>query len=118
MPRWPSTLPQAFFEEGFRQHAPDGLARTQLDGAESRRRRSTATPQALRGVMRMSQAQLEAFETFFYEDIANGVYSFELPEPGETGRTLVVAFAQPPSWTAEGETWLVNMRLTIEHGPF
>ena len=91
------------------------MLRTSVDaGPEKRRRRFTAAPRPLIGTMRMTTAQVAAFETFFRTTLADGTLAFDFPHP-RTQSTLSVVFASPPSWTnAGGDYYDVILPLEIQ----
>ncbi|MEN9062841.1 hypothetical protein [Ponticoccus litoralis] len=83
MPAWPVGLPFFQSSRGARRDVEPDVIRTQMSkGPAKVRRRSSSAPMPRRG--RMSQitlAQLDVFETFFREDLGEGVLSFTATDP-------------------------------------
>lgn len=103
---WPTSLPQAFQQNGYSQGEGEGRLRTQPDqGPGKVRRRFTAVPKPLTGVMEVTNAQLATLDSFVLNDIQGGSLPFTFPDP-LGGSALLVMFGQAmPSWTNLGGGW-------------
>lgn len=113
---WPAGLPQYLQQSGASLGVGDGLIETQPDiGPPITRRRSTSVTRPLNGSMILTDAQMTAFETFYYTTIAGGSLPFSFPDP-RTGATLLVKFGKssPPSYSPQGgNNYLLNVGLLV-----
>lgn len=81
---WPPLVPFLVALGDMTRTGPQGATiRTQMDaGPDKVRRRTTAAPQRFRGATPfLSQAQLDAFEAFFADDLAMGALPFRARDP-------------------------------------
>lgn len=113
---WPNTLPQALQLSGASLGMGDGLVEYQPQQGPSISRRGTTTVmRPLVGQMILSNAQVTAFETFFYTTLANGALPFNFPDP-RTGATVLVKFTKqtPPSYAGlGGDNFLLSLSLMV-----
>lgn len=80
-PIWPTSLPQAPLRSDYREAGPSAILRSETDtGPAIVRRRFTAASRRREVTYRMSEAQLEIFETFFDQTIAGGSLRFDWPD--------------------------------------
>ncbi|GGG59740.1 hypothetical protein GCM10011415_02080 [Salipiger pallidus] len=83
MPIWPASLPFFQSARGARRDVQPDVIRTPMSkGPAKVRRRSSSAPMQRQG--RMSQltlAQLDTFETFFREELGEGVLAFTATDP-------------------------------------
>ena len=113
-PTWPSGLPQEIERNEYRYRLPDNLIRTSLTGASRTRRRSRIPGSQITGSMLMTKAEISDLETFHDDDLADGVLSFDFPNPEESG-TIRVAFREPPSWgNLVGDEYAVRIALEVQ----
>lgn len=90
---WPLTLPQAP-AFGYSEQRKRNLASFSPDdaGAPQARNRSTAVPVVLGLRFEMTTAQLAAFDSFYEDDLSDGILPFEWTNP-VTGYTARYIFA-------------------------
>lgn len=77
MPTWPATLPPTFDSEGLSVEEPDVLVESQPElGPPIVRRRTTAAPEVLTGMIICDSAQVAAFKSFLRTDTMGGALAF------------------------------------------
>ncbi|GGG77523.1 hypothetical protein GCM10011415_28030 [Salipiger pallidus] len=83
MPTWPASLPFFQSARGARRDVQPDVIRTQMSkGPAKVRRRSSSAPMPRQGRMaQLTMAQLQAFETFFCDELGEGVLSFTATDP-------------------------------------
>ena len=115
MASWPSDLPQAFEQRGFRSGAKDNVLRSPVSAGPSKsRRRFTAAPKPVRALMTMTGEQVEQFESFLSDDIADGAISFSFPGLRDPTETITVMFNSAPTWVAaDGDNYNVSFDLIV-----
>lgn len=113
---WPTALPQRLLLAGASLGAGDGLVEYQPDhGPSITRRATTAVMRPLVGSMVCTDAQITAFEAFFYGTVMNGALPFSFPDP-RTGATLLVRFtkATPPNYVPLGaDNYQLNLSMMV-----
>lgn len=89
---WPGTLPQKLQLSGASLGYGDALVEYAPDlGPPLTRRGTTAVVRPLSGSVILSDAQVTAWETFFFTTIMNGSLPFTFPDP-RTGSSFLVKF--------------------------
>lgn len=97
MATWPSTLPQEFEEDSYKEVPMDNVIRSSTtSGPPKQRRRFTCTPVEVSGIFIMSLDQLATFDTFYNTTIAGGSLPFTGTHP-RTGVTAILRFKEVPS---------------------
>jgi hypothetical protein len=80
IPVWPADLPQWMLAPEFATAVADARTRTPMDvGPPKVRRRVSAAPQPVAGVIRCTQAQSARLERFWDEELQGGVLPFMFP---------------------------------------
>jgi len=98
---WPSTLPQAPLLDGYARGEGKAVLRSDMEAGPAKvRRRFTATASPLQYPLLLRPAQLQILRDFWRDDLAMGALAFELPDPQDSGATLLCRFTEEPSWTA------------------
>ena len=111
---WPATLPQTPLQKSFSESLPDNVIRTKMGvGPTKVRRRYTSGVRPMSFNMKMTSAQVLAFETFFADDTADGALSFDFTHP-RTGVTVSMRFVEPPKIAAaDNDQWMLSMKVEI-----
>lgn len=105
---WPSTLPQAWLNEGYQETMPDVMIRTEMDaGPAKSRRRFTAQVTPIKAAMLLTTAEKGYLETFFNTTTAGGSLSFTFPHDGAD----VLRFTTAPTFSKSGVAWAVDFEL-------
>lgn len=113
MATWPATLPDEFLEEGFSETLGDNTVRYQPDvGPPQLRRRATASPRRITGVMRMTAAQVDTHDTFYVTTLKDGSLSFDWNHP-RTGAAATFIYSAPPVYQYRNGHWYVSRQLEI-----
>lgn len=95
-PEWPATLPQYFQRTGFGAGRRDNALRPQPEvGPAKTRPRSTLAVRQWSGTLRMTAAQVAAFEAFYETTLVSGSLPFDWADPVD-GSTKSFAFSKPP----------------------
>ena len=114
MPTWPADLPQEFERDGFEDELADHLVRSSGPGvpAQPRRLALHGDRSPVRGRMLMTTTEHEHLITWYEDELADGVLSFDFPDPDSEARTIRVAFVGPPALsTVGGELHQVELSL-------
>ena len=111
---WPSNLPSCFILGTQSESFGDGRLRSEVDMGPSKvRRRSTAMPGSLSGVLRMTGDHLSTLRAFVQNALIGGTLPFNFPSPND-GSTLLVRFASLPSWSrTTGRIFEVSIDLEV-----
>lgn len=114
-PSWPAELPQFADAAGYAEEAGDNVIRTKPDaGPVKRRRRFTAAVSFIRCQFGLTLDQVETWEEFLRDGLADGANSFTLPHP-RTRATITVALAEDPKLTpVSGIWWNLQLRLEVQ----
>jgi hypothetical protein len=108
---WPGTLPQEFLQRGYNETFPNNVVISQTGvGPPLIRRRGTAAPQPIRGILHLTAAQLETLRTFFNTTLKHGSLEFEWEHPTE-GSTINFIFVSPPVIQNVGGKYQAAMNL-------
>lgn len=98
MPIWYPELPQRPLQRGFSWSAAKNRIETEMEsGPKKRRRRTSVLLGSMTLIYRMSKEQLAAFEAFYRDELADGSFVFDLPDPRlpiETEEFLRVAIQE------------------------
>lgn len=116
MPTWPASLPQHPLIQRYEESPDSAVLRTEMDtGPAKTRLRSTATTTNLPNIQYpLTDAQKQAFEAWFRDDIARGALPFDWPRPrGGTVSVLLVG-KQPYTLQTLGSRWLLTINLEIQ----
>lgn len=106
---WPAGLPQRFERQGYKDSPADNRVVTETDiGPPKKRRRSTIGIKTMSGTMKMTAAQLEDLEEFYYETVQETL-PFNFPHPRLDG-DAVVTFKD---WDIVGETGPDTWRVAL-----
>ena len=111
---WPSTLPDRFQSSSYGVSMADGRIRSEMDSGPAKvRRRSSAMPAPLSGVMYVRPAQIATIRAFVKNNLLGGSLAFRFPDP-LTRELLLVRFVELPSWSCvSGDIYSDNMNLEI-----
>lgn len=105
---WPSTLPQAWLNDGYQETLPNVMIRSEMDaGPAKSRRRFTAQVTPIKAQLLLTTAEKGYLETFFNTTIAGGALSFTFPHDGSD----VLKSVKPPTLSKIGLSWLVDWDL-------
>ena len=120
---WPVTVPDKF-EKGSYNYDPQGnILRTEMDaGYPKVRRRFTAISKYHTGMLILTTAEKEAFETWFYSTAGYGTEEFTFSNPQDVLSTIIARFviennSQPYSIKQDGDTLDWQVTFTIEELP-
>jgi len=115
---WPVSLPQLVLQDGFQEQPPNTVVGWSPDsGPDKLRRRFTAGPRPLKLNLVMTWAQVETFDQWFRDTLADGALPFDWVHP-RTGLAVTLRFkaGQPPVYTPErpgAVTWLVSASVEV-----
>lgn len=113
---WPVTLPQSPLVAGYQEQPENTMLRTDMEtGAAKQRRRFTAAPRNIAMSIMLTDAQMDIFEDFFFNDIKGGSISFEWVHP-RTGDPATFRFTQMPTYQ-EITPFLYQVNLPLERLP-
>lgn len=94
MIQWPEYLPQHVDKDGYSESPPDSRIRTPMDmGPAKIRRRFSAQVRPVHIMMKMTESQLDEFDTFYVDTTESGALSFEFPSPRGSG-TVTARFGE------------------------
>ena len=114
MATWPGSLPTDFLEQGFSETAPDNVIKSDMDvGPPKTRRRTSAAVRPIKGVIKMTTAQVATHDTFFTDTTFDGAEAFDWTDP-RTGASVSFLYTPgaPPSYQPDGgDYWLVTINL-------
>lgn len=122
MATWPASLPTMPIAGGYGEKPQSQVLRSDMDaGPVKTRRRFTAGTRELAYSHRVTLAQADTFEDFFYNDIAAGALPFDIEQP-RTGQTVSVLIktgkGQPPYELTPAETgvcqYILSMTLEVQ----
>lgn len=113
---WPETLPHCPPLGGDSEQMADGRRVSSTDtGPGKVWRRSSAMARPLTITLRMSRDQLNDFEEFVHDDLADGSLPFQFPALRGEGEWLVrIRPGEMPSWSrVSGSVYAVSLPLEI-----
>jgi len=114
MATWPGTLPTDFLTQGFVESAPDNVISSDMDiGPPKTRRRASAAVRPIKGVLKMTAAQVATHDTFFTDTTYDGAEAFDWTDP-RTGGSVSFLYSPgaPPTYeSAGGDYWNVTINL-------
>jgi len=119
IPEWPSSLPQEPLTDGYSERPETLTVRSKMDKGPSKvRRLASLGVRIIPQQMLMSSTQVETFETFFEDSLANGVYRFSHynPRTEESVEYRFVAGQDGPytiSPTPSSLWWTVSFQLEV-----
>ena len=114
MSEWPATLPQNLLIDGFSKSPANLMIRSQMDAGPAKvRRRFTAGVKPIQGEIKLTEAQLDTFKTFFNDTLIGGTLRFDWIDPDDGTTEVEMRFVEPPVWTREGDLFVVEMSLEI-----
>ena len=112
VPTWPNDKGRALVD-GFRDTFPNLLSRSETDsGPAKQRRKTTAAPFSVDVAYKMTTAEREWFEDFYFNDAAGGGVWFDWYHPVK--QTVVAArfvAGSPPSYEPWKPDWRVSVTL-------
>ncbi len=116
MEAWPSSVPFRIQQDSYARAPQSNVLRTDTaTGPARQRRRYTAVPKNLSGVIQMTKTEYDTFETWFFNTIDSGALSFTMPNPSDDGDTDITArFKGPDSMTVSNDGpiyWNVSVEL-------
>ena len=110
---WPSELPQHLLRDGFSKKSPDNLIASEVSiGPAKVRRRTTAAVTPISGSLIMTDAQLDQFEDFVENDIAQRSKAFNFPDP-RSGSPMLVRMTSAYMVEFLGQDWKVSISLEV-----
>lgn len=110
--QWPSSLPLDIQDSD--EEFANNLVRTPMDvGPDKLRRRTTANIKPFSGVMYMTTAEVEIFETFYYNTLESGVLSFYFYPPRKTVVYQCRFASIPQVSTYKGDYWKVIVDMEV-----
>ncbi len=113
VPVWPTTLPEELLQRGYNQACPDVSLRTSMEvGPAKVRRRSTAQPYPVKGVVKVDESQLGTLREFYDDDLLGGTLRFSWKEP-ITLAAKEFRFTAPPNWSMTGGWFDVRLEFEV-----
>ena len=116
VPDWPAVLPQVLQIANYQRAPGKNLLRSDTDiGPAKQRRRQTAAPEAVRGTLTVTGAQLEALRDFHQTDLGYGALPFHWRDPRDANTILLWRFTDEP-WSESalgGDLFVVSLNLEI-----
>ncbi len=110
---WPSSLPTAPLQDGYKEIPADNTIRSKMDiGPDKVRRRSTSGVAKLSVSYRLTQAQVSDLDTFYRTTTFAGTAEWNYTHP-RTGAAIVVRFASPPSYSAFDFEAMATLELEV-----
>ena len=110
---WPTTLPTELLQRGYQQGCADVSLRSSVDtGPAKIRRRYTAGVQQVKGVLKLSEAQLGYIRTFYDTTLVGGTLRFTWKDP-VTMVSKELRFISPVTWSMTGGWYDVNLDLEL-----
>lgn len=116
---WPSTLPQTFQRDSYREQMVSNALIAGFEvGPSGKRRRVTANVFSVSGEMFMTTGDWENMQEFLTEETLSRSLCFGFPAQGVTPQSPAqewrVVIDRPPTrqWIAEG-FWLVSISLVV-----
>lgn len=113
---WPLTLPQVVLADGFQQGLGETRRSASTDvGPGKIWKRTSAATRPMPSSIRVTGSELDIFEAFVRDDLAEGSLPFTFPDPRGGSDLLVrIAPGSMPSWsTPGGDVWTVSIPLEI-----
>lgn len=93
---WPVGVPLGILVSGYQESLPDHTIESQVEsGGAKIRRRYTAVFKPISGTIRMDNAALATFQTWFLDTLDGGSLPFARPHP-RTGEVVMMRFRKPP----------------------
>lgn len=118
MPVWPVTLPQSSLL-GLTDQRQDARLRSETDaGPVKLRKRYSAAVRRISASMILSGTQRQAFDSFYVNDLEEGVLSFDWEDP-VTKTQAKFRFLEPPQFTLfrsgdqNSRLWRSNLSLEL-----
>lgn len=113
MPTWPASVPQRPLQESYSRDPQGNVLHSEMDaGPGQSRRLFTAKAMYFTLPWLMDKTQLDTFEAFWENDIADGSVPFDMPHP-ETGATVqAIPLGRYSVKAAEG-FWNVQFRVAV-----
>lgn len=114
MPTWPPSIPDSILVSGYSEKPPKNALRTQMDAGPAKvRRRSRSGARPISGAAMLTGAQLETFDAWFRETLADGTLRFDWIHP-RTRQAVSMRFTEEPDYSAQGaDWWSVSMKLEV-----
>jgi hypothetical protein len=117
VPTWPATLPQEPSETSFKETPPDLIVRSEMDaGPDKVRKRYTAGVRLFEVEYLFLPDQMTAWESFYENEISDGVLPFTYPHPRKWGTTISVRLRDVPQYKHEG-AGVFRLTLNLEQLP-
>lgn len=110
---WPSGLPDELLQPGYSQSSPDTALKTEMEvGPAKVRRRATAQPYPVKGILKLTESELGTLRTFYETTLIGGSLRFSHKDPVSlTAKEL--RFTAPPSWTMSNGFYVVQLEFEI-----
>lgn len=113
MELWPTTLQQAFEQDGYRETLPEMTISTKMDtGPAKIRKRFTAAPYSIIGTMHLTKLQADYLDTFYLTTTNGGADPFIFFHPRK-GTTLSCRFASPPAYISLDHKFSVSLSFEV-----
>jgi len=108
---WPEILPNGLLADGFSKQPQSNVIRTNMDaGPNKARRRYTAISEKYSGKQIFDKLELDVFQQFYHNVIADGVLRFMFKDP-ITEEEAEFRFTSEPVTSAVDGLYSVSMQL-------
>ena len=95
MSTWPAGVNEDYLLDSVNEETEDAVERTSFqEGPDNTRRKSSAVPRKISGVILMRADEYETFYTWFKNDLAMGALTFDWHLPGQSD--TLQALMMPP----------------------
>jgi len=111
---WPTSLPTRPLVDGYSETPPNTVVRSNTAvGPAKTRRRATAGVRRITCRYRLTAAQVDTLDTFYWATLESGALRFNWTHP-RTSSVYEVRFVSPPSFSADdGDAWLADVELEL-----
>jgi hypothetical protein len=111
---WPASLPQAPNADGYAEHAPKTIIRTEMEaGPPKMRRRFTAGIRPFEMKIAMTKSETQVLDAFFVTTLVGGSLAFDWIHP-RTGAAASFRFVKPPTYSAKSDNaWDVALSVEV-----
>lgn len=110
---WPAELPELAITQSYGENVPSASYRTPMDSGPGKTRPRPDAPNRTIGFEQLlTDAQLAAFEEFYYLALSNGALSFVEFSP-RTGISTTYRFVEGFSHVSAGGYWRTRFQLEV-----